>query len=44
MWYGVALTLGIEFCLFIAYIFIRAKKELKEEEQRIYFYEEDLYI
>jgi hypothetical protein len=44
MWYGVVLTIGVELCLFIPYLFIRAWKENKEEEQRIYFIDEDIYI
>lgn len=44
MWYGVVLTIGVELCLFVTYLFVRAKKEIKEEEQRIYFIDEDLYI
>lgn len=31
MWYGILITIGVELCLFITYIYVRAKKELKEE-------------
>jgi hypothetical protein len=42
---GIVLTLGVELCLFVTYIVIRAIKENKEEERdRIYWFDEDLYI
>jgi hypothetical protein len=45
MWYGIVLTICIELCLFVTYIVIRARKEIKEEEQgKTYFIDEDLYI
>ena len=41
---GVLITLACEFVLFIVYIIHRAKREIKEEEKRIYIINEDLYI
>jgi hypothetical protein len=29
---GVLLVIGVELCLFVAYLIVRAKKELKEEK------------
>jgi hypothetical protein len=42
---GILLTVGIELCLFVTYLYFRAKKELKEEQEgKIYFIDEDLFI
>ena len=42
---GVLITLAIELGLFITYLVVRAIKETKEEERdRIYWFDEDLYI
>ncbi len=40
---GVLITIGVELCLFVAYIILRAKKELKEEETPL-MYDEHLGI
>jgi len=32
---GILLTIGIELCLFVTYLYFRAKKELKEEGRPI---------
>ena len=41
---GILITISCEIVLFIIYIFIRAIKENKEEEKRIYIINEDIYI
>jgi len=41
---GIVLTIGVELCVFVAYLVVRAIKETKEEQQRIYWFDEDLYI
>jgi hypothetical protein len=41
---GILLTVGIELCLFVTYLYFRAKKEIREEENKIYWFDEDLYI
>ena len=33
MWCGILITIAVEFCLLIAYIYVQAKKEIKEEEK-----------
>jgi hypothetical protein len=40
---GVLITIGVELCLFITYLILRAKKELKEEETTL-MYDEHLGI
>jgi len=40
MWYGCVLTIGVELCVFITYLFWKSKKQ-KEEET---YLEEHMYI
>jgi hypothetical protein len=42
---GILLTVGIELCLLVTYIYFRAKKEIREEQEgKIYSIDEDLFI
>jgi hypothetical protein len=41
---GIVFTIGIELCVLVAYLVVRGIKETKEEKQRIYWFDEDLYI